>query len=121
MAALALIGGFLSTLALLMVVLDRLEPDVEPSPQRRPLRRRRCSRARPVRGRQQGNVTTRLCCHAGAREQSPAPVAVPLPVPLGIPAQRSGSSDRVRTSDPGKTGGTADAVPGVVFRPAQPC
>ncbi len=129
MAALALIGGFLSGLTLLMVVLDRLEPDAEPSPKRRPPRQRRCSAGRPVQCREPGNVTTRLCCHAGTREQSPVPVAVPLRIPAPnplriparIPAQRSGSSDRVRTPNPGKSGGTADAVPGVVFDPAQPC
>ena len=121
MAALALVGGFLSTLALLMVVLDRLEPDAEPSPKRRPPRQRRCSAGKAVQGRQPGNVTTRLCCHAGTRGQSPAPVPVPLPTPARIPGQRSGSSDGVRTPNPGKTGGTVEAVPGVVFDPAPPC
>lgn len=129
MAALALVGGFLTTLALLMVVLDRLEPDAEPGPRPRPPRRRRCSAGRPVQGRQPGNVTTRLCCHAGTREQSPVPVAVPqrittrtpVRIPVRIPGQRSGPPDGVRTPNPGKTGGTADAVPGVVFRPAPPC
>lgn len=116
MASVALVAGFLSSVALLMAILDRLEPDAPPPRPRAPApRRHRCAAGRTVAHPPPRTVATGLCGYSRIRGRT----VVPSPVTVRIPLQRSVSSEPARCRDPEQGGMSPDAVHGSVV-PEQP-